>query len=57
MTHEEILAQYGPREAMEYDIVIVGGAIVAVLFSLFKVPMKRDGAVDEAEPVDEVAAK
>ena len=25
MTHEEILAQYGPREAMEYDIVIVGG--------------------------------
>ena len=25
MTHEEILAQYGPREAMAYDIVIVGG--------------------------------
>jgi electron-transferring-flavoprotein dehydrogenase len=26
MTHDEILAQYGPREAMEYDVVIVGGA-------------------------------
>lgn len=25
MTNEEILAQYGPREAMEYDVVIVGG--------------------------------
>jgi electron-transferring-flavoprotein dehydrogenase len=25
MTAEEILAQYGPREAMEYDVVIVGG--------------------------------
>ncbi len=25
MTHDEILAQYGPREAMEYDVVIVGG--------------------------------
>jgi len=25
MTHEELLAQYGPREAMEYDVVVVGG--------------------------------
>ena len=25
MTHEEILAQYGPREAREYDVVVVGG--------------------------------
>jgi precorrin-6B methylase 1 len=25
MTPEEILAQYGPREAMEYDVVVVGG--------------------------------
>ena len=24
MTHEEILATYGPREAMEYDVVVVG---------------------------------
>jgi electron-transferring-flavoprotein dehydrogenase len=24
MTHEELLAQYGPREAMEYDVVVVG---------------------------------
>ncbi len=25
MTSAEILAQYGPREAMEYDVVVVGG--------------------------------
>lgn len=25
MTHEEILAKFGPREAMEYDVVVVGG--------------------------------
>ena len=25
MTAEEILVQYGPREAMEYDVVVVGG--------------------------------
>ena len=25
MTHEEILSQYGPREAMEYEVVVVGG--------------------------------
>ncbi|WBY01116.1 electron transfer flavoprotein-ubiquinone oxidoreductase [Ramlibacter tataouinensis] len=24
MTQEEILAQYGPREAMEYDVVVIG---------------------------------
>ena len=24
MTHQEILAQFGPRESMEYDVVIVG---------------------------------
>ena len=25
MTNEEILSQFGPREAMEYDVVVVGG--------------------------------
>ena len=25
MTNEEILAAHGPRESMEYDVVIVGG--------------------------------
>ena len=25
MTNQEILAQYGPRESMEYDVVVVGG--------------------------------
>ena len=24
MTNQEILAQYGPRESMEYDVVVVG---------------------------------
>ena len=24
MTEEEILAQFGPRESMEYDVVVVG---------------------------------
>src|SRR4029079_3480707 len=30
MTPEEILAQYGPREAMEYDVVIVGAGPAAL---------------------------
>ena len=25
MTNQEILNQFGPREAMEYDVVVVGG--------------------------------
>ncbi len=25
MTKDEILSTYGPREAMEYDVVVVGG--------------------------------
>src|SRR5215213_2907786 len=25
MTQEALIAQYGPREAMEYDVVVVGG--------------------------------
>jgi electron-transferring-flavoprotein dehydrogenase len=25
MTNQEILAQYGPRESMDYDVVVVGG--------------------------------
>ncbi|MFZ4625720.1 MAG: NAD(P)/FAD-dependent oxidoreductase, partial [Rhodoferax sp.] len=25
MTNEEILAEFGPRESMEYDVVVVGG--------------------------------
>ena len=25
MTSQEILTQFGPREAMEYDVVVVGG--------------------------------
>ncbi|HJV71614.1 FAD-dependent oxidoreductase, partial [Ideonella sp.] len=25
MTSPELLAQYGPRESMDYDVVIVGG--------------------------------
>ncbi|MDB5947702.1 MAG: electron transfer flavoprotein-ubiquinone oxidoreductase, partial [Ramlibacter sp.] len=25
MNQEQILAQFGPRETMEYDVVVVGG--------------------------------
>ena len=25
MTNDDILAQFGPRESMEYDVVVVGG--------------------------------
>ncbi|MES2943671.1 MAG: NAD(P)-binding protein, partial [Pseudomonadota bacterium] len=25
MNNQEILTQFGPREAMEYDVVVVGG--------------------------------
>ncbi|RAA53787.1 hypothetical protein DN554_27570, partial [Burkholderia multivorans] len=25
MTTQDLIAQYGPRESMEYDVVIVGG--------------------------------
>ena len=25
MTNQDLLAQFGPREAMEYDLVVVGG--------------------------------
>ncbi|MDP2677108.1 MAG: FAD-dependent oxidoreductase, partial [Rhodoferax sp.] len=25
MTNQEILTQYGPRESMDYDVVVVGG--------------------------------
>ena len=28
MTPQEILSTYGPREAMEYDVVIVGGMTI-----------------------------
>ena len=25
MTSEELIAQYGPRDSMDYDVVVVGG--------------------------------
>jgi electron-transferring-flavoprotein dehydrogenase len=30
MTNQEILAQFGPREAMEYDVVVVGGGVAGL---------------------------
>ena len=30
MTPATLLEQYGPREAMDYDVVVVGGGPIAV---------------------------
>jgi len=40
--NQDIVAQYGPREAMEYDVVIVGvGLMPGSLMALCSVAMSR----------------
>ena len=49
MTNEEILAQFGPREAMEYDVVVVGGGPAGLYFALL---MKKSDPRHEVTVVE-----
>ena len=57
MTNEEILAQFGPRESMEYDVVVVGRPSERWGNEVVAVVQFADGAAATDEELTEVCAR